>query len=398
MKGTWKLMAHEKTNCQSVFMSQTNPKFTLTFTNTYLIKVREEDANKAYQYFWDPLQGYLTERTMRSGKKLSVEVLEEVDGENKKPKKHLERVNNELRVKVDDLIKKVQALQSVCQKQEEDLDNLVWESRRDSPLSMSHHYPNNGTPMSLQNTTHLPQGHSPYTPPHLVPSTWTMGFTPPRPFGSAPPHQPMRQYNSHFSPPGPTRRPPPLIYDKAPPHEFGPYAPQFSRPSQNPSGHLPPHPHKHMRPPDHRYPPNSVRWAQPPARPFNRRDGPPLHPPVREGNDRQVPYGSPMYRTPPHSGNPPSASFPVNNFSKMHVREGPPTRVPNADVGPMTSNQQHVCDESRSVDYSNNKRNLPNASGSRQRYGEEEKNPNHALHEQEPIGNENMNSRPASHR
>jgi len=390
MKGTWKLMPHEKTDSQAVFLSQTNPKFTLTFTNTYLVKVTEEKKSKAYHYFWDPLQGFLTERTMQADRKLSIEVIEELGVENNEPKKqHLEIVNHKLRGKVDDLIKQVQSLQTICQTQEEHLERIANESRetrRDPQLTHYQQSPNNKMPSSAQVATPLTHRQPPYSPPHPIPRKWPMGPPPPRPYGSAPPHPTGRQYNPHFSlaPPS-SYRPPPLMYDEGiPPREFSPWAPPMHGSSHNPSAPPPPHFQNQMRHPEHRYPPNSGRWAQPPPYPFQKGNPSSIHPPARSGREN-------IYRTTSPSGNEYSAPFPTNNLNWPPVRDGQHAGAQNN-----VRDSNHISEAPRSLRHrKNNMQHLRNHPGSRGTYKQEEENLNLGVQPSESFTNENMNSRPA---
>jgi len=127
MRGSWNRVASEK-SFNHIFESWTHPKLKLKFTKAYLLEIENDDDESSYSYFWNPVEGYLTERALsQEDKKLSVElVVTEVDeDESNEILEECRREKNKLQTKIDDLTKQLHTMQIICNTQEKRLENLL---------------------------------------------------------------------------------------------------------------------------------------------------------------------------------------------------------------------------------------------------------------------------------
>jgi len=127
MRGSWNRVASE-TSFDHIFQSWTHPNLKLKFTKAYLLEIQNENEEPSYTYFWNPVEGYLTESTpSEENKKLSVElvVTEVQDDESNEILEECRREKNKSQTKIDDLTKQLHSMQLICNVQEKSLKYLL---------------------------------------------------------------------------------------------------------------------------------------------------------------------------------------------------------------------------------------------------------------------------------
>ena len=196
IKGPWKQIGHEESKSETIFVSEWDPQYKLSFSKSYLVKVSHEDNNFEYSYFFDPTDGYLTDKVRRANSKFSIEFVRESSDEWKEEEKQEVKLYQNLVRKIDDVSSRLQLRVNSLEKEFHEL------KRKWQPEKMN--------------------------------KKRREGPTPPRRYGSAPSHSWCHQYYPRFSGvPPPCYRRSQLVYGKGMyPRKVGPYVP-----SQYPSSH-----------------------------------------------------------------------------------------------------------------------------------------------------------------